>query len=70
MFELVYIEFWMLHFGYGMVYFVFWMFHLVLLTENLICLVIFYFKGWILGDWDDVIGILDAQLFQMTVYGK
>ena len=44
-----------------LVYFVFWMFHLVLLTENLICLVIFYFKGWILGDWDDVIGILDGH---------
>ena len=44
-----------------LVYFVFWMFHLVLLTENLICLVIFYFKGWILGDWDDVIGILDGD---------
>ena len=44
-----------------MVYFVFWMFNLVLLTENLICLVIFYFKGWILGDWDDVIGILDGD---------
>ena len=44
-----------------MVYFVFWMFHLVLLTENLICLVIFYFKGWIFGDLDDVIGILDGD---------
>ena len=44
-----------------MVYFVFWMFNLVLLTENLICLVIFYFKGWILGDRDDVIGILDGD---------
>ena len=22
---------------------------------------IFYFKGWILGDWDDVIGILDGD---------
>ena len=44
-----------------MVYFVFWMFHLVLLTENLICLVIFYFKGWIFGNWGDVIGILDGD---------
>ena len=55
---LLYIKFWMVHFGYRMVSFVFWMVYLVLQTVNFILLMIL---DWVIGDSDDVIGILDGD---------
>ena len=47
--------------GIGVEYFVFWMVYLVLWTAILIFWWTFHFWGWVVGDLDDIFGILHGD---------